>query len=135
MHFPFLSMCKCWRIACTRKRNRYSYKISFTFTALFIVLIFFSIINPGVVGVAMVLNKLPVPGRPTNLYYSGARAYCACSRCGWWWFESFFSHLLFLFSSSLSLWESTRYRLKYCLKGPLSQKTTNQPTYHKPFLI
>ena len=31
---------------------------------------------------AMVLGKLPVPGRPTNLDYSMARAYCACSRCG-----------------------------------------------------
>ena len=26
-----------------------------------------------------------------------------------------------------SLWETTRYRLKYCLKGSLSPKTTNQP--------
>ena len=25
-----------------------------------------------------------------------------------------------------SLWEMARYRLKYCLKGPLSPKTTNQ---------
>ena len=30
----------------------------------------------------MVLGKLPVPGRPTNLDYSVARAYCACIRCG-----------------------------------------------------
>ena len=30
---------------------------------------------------AMVLGKLPVPGRPTDLDYSRARAYCACSRC------------------------------------------------------
>ena len=29
------------------------------------------------------LSKLPVLGRPTNLDYSRARAYCACSRCGW----------------------------------------------------
>ena len=29
----------------------------------------------------MMLGKLPVPGRPTNLDYSRARAYCACSRC------------------------------------------------------
>ena len=28
---------------------------------------------------------------------------------------------------SPSLWETTRYRLKYCLKGSLSPKTTNQP--------
>ena len=31
---------------------------------------------------------------------------------------------------SPSLWETTRYRLKYCLKGSLSPKTTNQPTFH-----
>ena len=31
----------------------------------------------------MVLGKLPVPGRPTSLVYSRARAYCAYSRCGW----------------------------------------------------
>ena len=30
----------------------------------------------------MVLGKLPVPGRPTNLDNSGVRAYCDCSRCG-----------------------------------------------------
>ena len=28
-----------------------------------------------------------------------------------------------------SLWETARYRLKYCLKGPLSPKTTNQPIH------
>ena len=26
------------------------------------------------------------------------------------------------------LWETARYRLKYCLKGPLSPRTTNQPS-------
>ena len=37
--------------------------------------------------------------------------------------------LIYPFSSlSPSLWETTRYRLKYCLKGSLSPKTTNQPT-------
>ena len=30
----------------------------------------------------MVLGKLPVPGRPTNLDDSRARTYCACSRFG-----------------------------------------------------
>ena len=34
-------------------------------------------------GGAMVLGKLPVPGRPTNSDKSRARAYCACSWCGW----------------------------------------------------
>ena len=37
--------------------------------------------------------------------------------------------LIYLFSFlSPSLWETARYRLKYCLKGPLNSKTTNQPT-------
>ena len=39
--------------------------------------------NWGWSGGAMVLGKLPVPGRPTILGESRARAYCACSRCGW----------------------------------------------------
>ena len=38
----------------------------------------------------MVLGKLPVPGRPTNLDHSRARAYCACSGCGWGLFGHFF---------------------------------------------
>ena len=54
-------------------------------------------------GGAMVLGKLPASGRPTNLDYSRARAYCACIRCGWGLFGHFFSRLSFLFSFSLSL--------------------------------
>ena len=61
---------------------------------------------------------------PTNLDYSRARACCAGSRCGWGLFGHFFSHLSFLSSFSL-FWETARYRLKYCLKGPLNPK---QPT-------
>ena len=68
------------------------------------------------------LGKLSVPGRPTSLDDSRARAYCACSRCGWGVFGHF--TLIYSFSSaSPSLW--ARYRLKYCLKGPLNPK---QPT-------
>ena len=54
-------------------------------------------------GGAMVLDKLPVPGRPTNLDKSRARTYCACSGCRWGLFGHFYSHLSFLFSFSLSL--------------------------------
>ena len=72
----------------------------------------------------MVLGEFLVPGRPTNLYHSRARAFCACRRCGWGLFGHFFSHLSFL-SSFSSLRETARYRLKYCLKGPLNP---NQPT-------
>ena len=57
----------------------------------------------GVVGGANVLGKLLVPGCPTYLDNSKARAYCACSRCGRGWFGHFFSYLSFLsfFSHSL----------------------------------
>ena len=46
------------------------------------------------------LGKLPVPGRPTNLDYSRAGAYCACSGCGWGLFGHFCSRLSFFFSFS-----------------------------------
>ena len=50
----------------------------------------------------MVLGKLPVPGRPSNLVDSRARAYCACSGCGWGLFGHFtLTYLLFSFSLSL----------------------------------
>ena len=51
---------------------------------------------------AMVLGKLSVPGRPTNLNYSWARAYCAYRRCGWGFFGHFFSCLSFLLFLPLS---------------------------------
>ena len=73
----------------------------------------------------MVLGKLPVLRRPTNLDYSWARAFCTCSAPGvvggvWIFFLSSVISLL-----SPSLLETARYRLKYCLKGLLYQK---QPT-------
>ena len=53
-------------------------------------------------GGAMVLDKLPVPGRLTNLDESETRAYCACNGCGWGLFGNLFSRLSFLpFSHSL----------------------------------
>ena len=63
----------------------------------------FSFIIWGWSGGAKVLGKLSVPGRPTSLDDSRARAYCACSRCGWGLFGHFFPHLSFLFSFSFSL--------------------------------
>ena len=71
------------------------------------------------------LNPKPT-NQPTsyNLDDSRARVYCACSRCGWRLFGHFYSFLSFLSSFPLSLGEA-RYRLKYCLKGPLNPK---QPT-------
>ena len=71
----------------------------------------------------VVPGKLPVPGRPANSDNSRARAYCAFSRCGWVVWTLFLSSIFALFY--LPLWETIRYRLKYCLKGPLNPK---QPT-------
>ena len=71
----------------------------------------------------MVLGKLPVPGRPTNLDYSRARAYCACSRCGLGWFGHFFSHLC---SFSLSLGDGLIYT-EILSQRAVEPKTTNQP--------
>ena len=63
-------------------------------------------------------------GASYSLDHSRPRAYCTCSRWGWGLFGLF--SLVYHFSVlSPSLWETARYRLKYCLKGPLSPK---QPT-------
>ena len=45
----------------------------------------------------MVLGKMPVPGRPTYLDYSRARAYCACSGCGWGCLDIFLSSIISFF--------------------------------------
>ena len=45
------------------------------------------------------LGKLSVPGRPTNLDNSTAKAYCACSRCGRGMFGHFSLFYLFSFLS------------------------------------
>ena len=79
----------------------------------------------------MVLGKLPVPGRRTTLGDSRAWAYCACSRYGGGCLDIF--SLVYLFSHlSPAVWETARYRLKYCLKGPLNP---NQPTKSMPRIL
>ena len=78
---------------------------------------------------AMGLGKDPVLGRPTNLDYSrGARAYCACSRCGWGLVWTFFSRLSVLSSFSLHLgdgpiWTET---LSQRAVTPKTTQPTNQ---------
>ena len=71
----------------------------------------------------MVLGKLPVPGRLTIRITvgQGPTALTVGAGRGCWTFL-----LVHAFSPlSPSLWETARYRLKYCLKGPLNPK---QPT-------
>ena len=75
----------------------------------------------------MVLDKLPVPGRPTNLDWSRTRAYCACSRCGLGLFGHFFSLLSCLSSFSLSLGDDWIYT-EILSQRAVKPKTTNLPT-------
>ena len=62
--------------------------------------LFFS--SPQDSGAAMVLGKLSVPGRPTDLENSRARAYRACSRCGGACLDIFHSFIFSVFFRSLS---------------------------------
>ena len=82
-------------------------------------------------GGAMVLGKLPVPGVLPNWIRVGQRptALVVGAVGGCLDIFSLVYHFSFL---SPSLWETARYRLKYCLIGPLSPK---QPTNLKSVLI
>ena len=73
-------------------------------------------------GGAMVLGKLPVPGRPTIWITVGEGPIALTVGAGVVW--------TFLLSSILSplspsLWETARYRLKYCLKGQINPKQSH----------
>ena len=72
----------------------------------------------------MVLGKLPVPGRPTIWMIVGQGPIALAVGAGGGGLDIF--TLLYPFSPlSPSLWETARYRLKYCLKGPLNPKQSN----------
>ena len=68
-----------------------------------------------------------MPGRPTIRITVGQRptalAVGAVGGC-----LGIFTLIYPFFPLSPSLWETARYRLKYCLKGPLNPYSTNQPT-------
>ena len=74
----------------------------------------------------MVLGKLPVPGRPTILITVGQGPVALAVGAGGGGLDIF--TLVYPFPSFSSLWETARYRLNYCLKGPLNPK---QPTNQK----
>ena len=87
----------------------------------------------------MVLGKLPVPGRPTIWITVGQGPTALALGAGGGCLDIFtlVCHFSFL---SPSLWETARYRLKYCLKGPLSPKQpTNQrkwrASWHKVIVL
>ena len=78
----------------------------------------------------MELGKLSVLRRPTNLDNSRARAYCACSRCGWGLFGHFCSCPSFLFSFSLSLsLGDGPIQTELLSQRAIKSKTTNQPMF------
>ena len=70
----------------------------------------------------MVLGKLPVPGRPINWDNNWARAYCACSRCGWGGLDIFLSSVVSLFFLPIS-----GRRPEILSQRAVKSKTTNQP--------
>ena len=85
----------------------------------------------------MVLGKLPVRGRPTILITVGQGPIALSVGAGGGGLDIF--TLIYPFSSfslsSPSLWETARYRLKYCLKGPLNPKqpTNQMVSYYAKF--
>ena len=84
---------------------------SFTFlssTFLFNWFVFFQFISN------CFFNLLDTKVNPNCLLFSE-------SRCEWSLFGHFYSRISFLFFFSV-LWETGRYRLKYCQKGPLNPK-------------
>ena len=77
-----------------------------------------------------VLGNLPVPGRPAILITVGQGPTALAVGAGGGCLDIF--TLIYPFSPlPPSLWETARYRLKYCLKGPLNPK---QPTNCLPIL-
>ena len=77
-------------------------------------------------GGAMVLGKLPVPGRPTIWITVGQGPTALAVGAGWCCLD-IFTLIYPFFPLSPSLWETTRYKLKYCLKGSLTPKQSTNP--------
>ena len=67
-----------------------------------------------------------VPGRPTIWITVGQGPTALAVGAGGGGLD-IFTLIYPFFPLSPSLWETARYRLKYCLKGPLNPKSTNQP--------
>ena len=90
-----------------------------------------SVYTRGWSGGAMVQGKLPVPRRPTVLIIIGQGSTALAVGAGGCCLDIF--TLICSFSPlSPSLLETARYRLKYCLRGPLNPKQpTNQSVYIK----
>ena len=85
-------------------------------------------------GDAMMLGKLPVPGRPTIWITVGQGPTALAVGAGGGCLDIF--TLIYPFSPlSPSLWETARYRLKYCLKGPLNPKEPPNQPYKALYIV
>ena len=84
-----------------------------------------SICARGWSGGVMALGTLPVPDRPTIWITVGQGSTALAVGAGGGCLD-IFTLIYPFFPLSPSLWETARYRLKYCLKGPLNPKPTNQ---------
>ena len=77
----------------------------------------------------MALGKLSVPGHPTIWITVGQGPTELVVGAGGGCLD-IFTLIYPVPPLSPSFWEKARYRLKYCLKGPLSPKQpTNQPSF------
>ena len=76
----------------------------------------------------MLLGKLPVPGRPTIWMTVGQGPTALTVGAGGGGLD-ICTPIYPFFPLSPSLWKMARYRLKYCLKGPLNPN--NQPPKYK----
>ena len=130
------------RVIVASRENEKSYDRNFKMAAMPIYgknhsIDFFS--RRGWSGGAMVLGKLPVPGRPTiwitvgqgpTALAVGAGPTALAVGAGGGGCLDIFT-LIYPFSAlSAFLWGTARYRRKYCLKGPLNPK---QPTNQNLF--
>ena len=80
----------------------------------------------------MVLGKLPAPGRPTILISVGQGPIVLAVGARRGCLDIF----TIINPFSPSLWETARYRLKYCLKEPLNPKQpTNQICKNTSFIF
>ena len=77
----------------------------------------------------MMLGKLPVPGRPTIWIRVGQGPTALAVGAGGGCFDIFTLDYPFC-PLSPSLWETTRYRLKYCFKGPLNPNNNQNHPRH-----
>ena len=91
-----------------------------------------SSVRRGWSGGAMVLGKIPAPGRPTILISVGQGPIVLAVGASGGCLDIF----TIIYPFSPSLWETARYRLKYCLKGPLNPvQPTNQFCKNTSFIF